>query len=317
MGWTVPWYSTFGERDFNADCGAPAGNFGLSAFLRDGPTVFRTYHTAARGADRVRILEPSSAVAFTELIGEHQLDVGFGESVEAIDLAGEELEITTNKGVYLARACVVAHRTNVGNSVWKPPIDASLSERIQVDRFSGQLVDQDILIVGHTDHAVELTAKAALAGARVVLAAGGLTPKRLSPIGQAMLRRLERERLATILFRAVPARITEDDGLPLANFGDRRTPDLEFDKVVFASGRTPVTPEAVGLTEAAAGSGLVWFLGLPTEDEDGAPALTSTAVLPELARVFPQFQPPPPPPPIDEDGRGFAAVIEELRKEHY
>ncbi|HMC80365.1 MAG TPA: hypothetical protein VKO35_07425 [Acidimicrobiia bacterium] len=269
------------------------------------------------GLGRVRILEPSSAVAFTELIGEHQLDVGFGESVEAIDLAGEELEITTNKGVYLARACVVAHRTNVGNSVWKPPIDASLSERIQVDRFSGQLVDQDILIVGHTDHAVELTAKAALAGARVVLAAGGLTPKRLSPIGQAMLRRLERERLATILFRAVPARITEDDGLPLANFGDRRTPDLEFDKVVFASGRTPVTPEAVGLTEAAAGSGLVWFLGLPTEDEDGAPALTSTAVLPELARVFPQFQPPPPPPAIDEDGRGFAAVIEELRKEHY
>ena len=55
MGWTVPWYSTFGERDFNADCGAPAGNFGLSAFLRDGPTVFRTYHTAARGADRLRI----------------------------------------------------------------------------------------------------------------------------------------------------------------------------------------------------------------------------------------------------------------------
>jgi ferredoxin/flavodoxin---NADP+ reductase len=271
----------------------------------------------AGGLGRVRILEPSSAVAYTELIGEHQLDVGFGESVETIDLAGDELEITTNKGAYLARACVVAHRTNVGRSVWKPPIDASLSDRILVDRFSGQLVDQDILIVGHTDHAVELADKAAMAGARVVLAAGGMTPKKLSPIGQSVLRRLERERLATILFRAVPARITEDDGLPLANFADRRTPDLEFDKVVFASGRIPVTPEGVGLTEPAAGSGRVLFLGLPTEDEEGAPVLTSATVLPELARVFPEFQSPPPPPAIDEDGRGFAAVIEELRTEHY
>ncbi|MGH9003693.1 MAG: hypothetical protein ACRDYV_11240, partial [Acidimicrobiia bacterium] len=269
------------------------------------------------GLGRVRILEPSSAVAYTELIGEHQLDVGFGESVETIDLGGDDLEIVTNKGAYHARACVVADRTNVGGSVWTPPIDASLSERILVDRFSGQLVDQDILIVGRTDHAVELTDKAAMAGARVVLAAGGMTPKRLSPIGQAVLRRLERERLATILFRAVPARITEDVGLPFAHFADRRTPDLEFDKVVFASGRTPVTPADVGLTGAAAGSERVWFLGLHPGDEEGAPVLTSATVLPELARVFPEFQAPSPTSARDEEGRGFAAVIEELRKEHY
>src|SRR5438552_3979297 len=234
------------------------------------------------GLGRVRILEPSSAVAFTELIGEHQLDVGFGESVEGIALVGDELEITTNKGAYLARGCVVAHRTNVGNSVWKPPIDASLSERIQVDRFSGQLVDQDILIVGSTDHAVELTDKAAMAGARVVLAAGGMTPKRLSPIGQTMLRRLERERQATILFRSVPVRITEDDGLPLAVFGDRRTPDLEFDRVVFASGRTPVTTEAVGLTDAAAASGRVWALGIPVGEGDDAVTPVAASVITEL-----------------------------------
>jgi ferredoxin--NADP+ reductase len=267
------------------------------------------------GLGRVRILEPSSAVAYTNLIGEHQLDVGFGETVERIDVAGDELEITTSKGAYAARACVVAHRTNVGNSVWTPPIDASLSERVMVDRFTGQLVDQDILIVGSTDHAVELAAKAALAGARVVLAAGGMTPKRLSPLGQTVLRRLERERQATILFRSVPNRITEDDGLPLACFGDRRTPDLEFDRVIFASGRTPVTPDAVGLTEAAAASGRVWMLGLPMSDEEGAPVLTAASVMPELARLFPALKVGP---AEDEgDGRGFEAVIEELRKEHY
>ena len=147
------------------------------------------------GLGRVRILEPSSAVAYTDLIGEHQLDVGFGETVESIDLVGDNLEIVTTKGSYVTRSCVVAHRRNVGNSEWTPPVDASLSDRVIVDRFSGQLVDQDILIVGHTDHAVELTAKAVAAGARVVLAAGGMIPNRLSPIGQRELRRLERERL--------------------------------------------------------------------------------------------------------------------------
>ena len=268
------------------------------------------------GLGRVRILEPSSAVAYTDLIGEHQLDIGFGETVEQIDLAGDVLEITTGKGVYSARACVVAHRTNVGNSVWTPPIDASLSERVLVDRFSGQLVDQDILIVGSTDHAVELTDKAAMAGARVVLAAGGMTPKRLSPIGQTMLRRLERERQATILFRSVPVRISEDDGLPLAVFGDRRTPDLEFDRVVFASGRTPVTPEAVGLTEAAAASGRVWTLGIPIGEGDDAVTPIAASVITELPTVFPGFTPPAERATTEGEG-GFEAVIEELRKEHY
>ena len=271
------------------------------------------------GLGRVRILEPSSAVAFTDLAGEHQLDVGFGETVTKIDLVGDELEVTTNKGVYAARTCVVAQRTDESGSVWQPPIDAEVSERVQVDRFVGQVVDQDILVVGHTDHAIEMAAKAAMAGGRVVLAAGGMRPKRLSPIGQSMLRRLERERRATILFRSVPDRITEDGGFPLAVFADRRTPDLEFDKVVFASGRTPVTPAAVGLTGRAAASGRVWMLGLPTGDGEDATVLTAATVLPELATVFPQLQAAPPSPRAEEDGdgRGFAAVIEELRKEHY
>src|ERR1044072_9129523 len=200
------------------------------------------------GLGRVRILEPSSAVAYTELIGEHQLDVGFGETVETIDLAGDNLEIVTTKGSYVTRSCVVAHRRNVGNTTWTPPVDASLSDRVIVDRFSGQFDDQDVLIVGKTAHAVELTAKAVAAGARVVMAAGGMTPNPLPPIGQRELRRIERERQATILFRSIPERITEEDGLPLACFGDRRTPDLEFDRVIFASGRTPATAADVATT---------------------------------------------------------------------
>lgn len=57
MGWTVPWYSSFGS-DFNYDFDVSTDEgetFGLSVFLRDGDDVFRTYFTDARGVDRLRI----------------------------------------------------------------------------------------------------------------------------------------------------------------------------------------------------------------------------------------------------------------------
>jgi predicted dithiol-disulfide oxidoreductase (DUF899 family) len=61
LGWTLPWYSSF-ESDFNPDLGVgPAvpqkgsdqdgESFGLSAFLRDGDHVYRTYFTTARGVE--------------------------------------------------------------------------------------------------------------------------------------------------------------------------------------------------------------------------------------------------------------------------
>jgi len=61
MGWTIPWYSSF-ESDFNVDFGVgpetpqpdvyqDGETFGLSVFLRDGDSVFRTYFTTARGVE--------------------------------------------------------------------------------------------------------------------------------------------------------------------------------------------------------------------------------------------------------------------------
>ena len=61
MGWTVPWYSSL-ESEFNVDFGVgpetpqpdvyqDGENFGLSVFLRDGDSVFRTYFTTARGVE--------------------------------------------------------------------------------------------------------------------------------------------------------------------------------------------------------------------------------------------------------------------------
>jgi predicted dithiol-disulfide oxidoreductase (DUF899 family) len=61
MGWGFPWFSSF-ESDFNPDFGTGLPNpdpskyqdgesFGLSAFLRDGNDVYRTYFTDRRGVE--------------------------------------------------------------------------------------------------------------------------------------------------------------------------------------------------------------------------------------------------------------------------
>jgi predicted dithiol-disulfide oxidoreductase (DUF899 family) len=53
MGWSVPWFSSAGS-DFNVDFGLTTDEgetFGLSVFLRDGDTVFRTYFTSERGVE--------------------------------------------------------------------------------------------------------------------------------------------------------------------------------------------------------------------------------------------------------------------------
>jgi len=50
-GWTVPFVSSRATT-FAHDCGADAG-FMLTAFVRDGESVYRTYSTTRRGVDRV------------------------------------------------------------------------------------------------------------------------------------------------------------------------------------------------------------------------------------------------------------------------
>ena len=54
MGWTMAFVSSRGTT-FAADCGVGQG-FMLSAFLRDGDDVYRTYNTTARGVDRLLFL---------------------------------------------------------------------------------------------------------------------------------------------------------------------------------------------------------------------------------------------------------------------
>ena len=53
VGNQMSWYST-AESTFGADMDAPAGGgFAVNVFLRDGETVYRTWHTTGRGTEQL------------------------------------------------------------------------------------------------------------------------------------------------------------------------------------------------------------------------------------------------------------------------
>ena len=267
------------------------------------------------GLGLIRIIDSGSAVVFPELVGENQLDVGFGESVSSIDVAGDDLVVNTNRLSYRARAVLVADRSTVQG--WQPPLELPASPRIHTDEVPAG-TDTDVLVIGYTDRAVELAAGSAHAGHRVVLAAGGMDPTRLSPAADNMLRRLERERRLTVLYRSVPDQIGLVNEFPMAYFDDRRTPDLQFDHVVVASERQTSNPAKVGASPAAVATGRLFFLGYPTEDgTTEANTAPGRSIGDLIARsVFPDLELPEPASPVARRRRHVGA-IDELRAEHY
>jgi predicted dithiol-disulfide oxidoreductase (DUF899 family) len=53
VGNKMTWYST-ANSSFGADVGAPPGaGFAVNVFLRDGDTVYRTWHTSGRGTEQL------------------------------------------------------------------------------------------------------------------------------------------------------------------------------------------------------------------------------------------------------------------------
>ncbi len=270
------------------------------------------------GLANVRVLA-SGAVAFPSLVTERQLDVGYGEDVQSIDVDGDLLVVTTSKATYRTRACLAANRMPRPDAVAPIPVAMTTPDgagRVHVNELPGDLHGQDVLVVGSSDHAVELTSTLTDAGNRVVLAGGDIRPALLSPAGDTILRRIERERQATILYRSMPDQVGEVKGFPMAFFGDRRTPDLQFDHVVFASSRRAPSPESIGVTDAARAHGGMWFFGADDEAE-GVQLAPGWDIWNQLAaEVFPEAAPLQSVPPATRRRRHVGA-IDELRAEHY
>ena len=130
--------------------------------------------------------------------------------------------------------------------------------------------EHDVCVVGATDHAVELTVKYVDAGPqRRPRRHRAWTLSRLSPAGSAILRQLEHDRQATILYRSTPKSVTLIDGHPLIEFLDRHTPDLQFDAVVFAPPRLLPYPGRLHRSPTTAlASRRVWFVGQPDASDN-------------------------------------------------
>lgn len=283
--------------------GGNAGGLSAAVFARES------------GLERVTVLEEGSTLALPGVAGEYGLEVSYGETVTSVDLDGEDLVVTTKRQTLRGRAVLVALRDAVDG--WTPPVPTQTSDRVHLDEIPTPANDVDVLVVGYTDHAVELTVQLADLGAGVVLAAGGMNPRRLSPVGARLLSDLERERRATLLYSSKPHQVGDVDGYPMAYFNDRRTPDLQFDHVVFSSGRRTVAPSLVGATEAALGTARIWFLGSDSETPEGVPSATGASIGRELvSAVFPTAAIPAPEPSA-WSRHGVPGVIDELRDEHY
>jgi len=229
-----------------------------------GLSVAEAAHRA--GVERVHILERGDSVLMPEVIGRNDLAISYGVKVNLVDIdeATGMVIVGSKKRMRRAKAVVIAEREYMHESA--PPIEVAENTRVTVDNPPASAGDADVMVIGISDHAVEVTAQLAAAGANVVLAAAGLEPVRLSPVAGEMLATLERERRATVLYRSTPTAIGERNGFPMAYFADRRTPDLEFDHIVFASSRAPADLDSLGVTDAAKASDGVWLFSGKAEE---------------------------------------------------
>ena len=290
---------------------SPSGRYDLVIVGGTAPGLSVAISSLRSGLGLVRIVEESTAVAFPELAAENSLDIGYGETVTSIELVDDDLVVNTDRLSYRTQAVLVAQRAEKPD--WTPPLPVAQSDRILIDALPERLADQDILVIGYTDRSVELVAAAAAGGAGVVMAAEGLDPAKLSPAGDHMLRRLERERRATLLYRAIPDSVDMVNGYPMAYFGDRRTPDLQFDYVVFAAQRQLTSADVMGASDAAIASGRLWFVG-----DAKSPTSANGAEIGEkiAAACFPELALASPPTPIARRAR-TQGLVDELRAEHY
>ncbi|GIU91746.1 MAG: hypothetical protein KatS3mg011_0652 [Acidimicrobiia bacterium] len=139
--------------------------------------------------------------------------------------------VETDTDSFGAKACVVDLTGRPAGGEVPLPVAPSVADRVhtRVD-FDG--ADQDVLVVGGGEAAVVTTVGLVEGKARVVLCFRGRSEE-LSLVSRQLLEQLEVGQEATILWRSAPDEIVDVGGYPMALFGDRRTPDLQFDHVVF------------------------------------------------------------------------------------
>ena len=147
-----------------------------------------------------------------------------------VSLSGPGLEVT-------ATVAVVAARSDIHSVAPPYQLPSSLSERIHFELPETMAADEDVLVVGAGETAAVHIDRLVASGHRsLVLTLPSVAFDRLSSRTRDDLLWLERESRATIFWHSLPTGVLDVDGFPLVEFSDRRTPDLVFDRIVYALG---------------------------------------------------------------------------------
>ncbi|MGQ0847947.1 MAG: FAD-binding protein [Actinomycetota bacterium] len=234
------------------------------------------------GVDNILVVEPGDRVAAPEVVGSHALSVEFLAPFSSITATANDLVVAEGERLAVsARVVVVAIWPERPSAEPGLKIADSLDGRVHVLPPAIDLRGRDVLVVGTDEVAAEYAWELGSAGVSIVLAFCGANPEVLSRLARRYLLRLEAERKATILWQSRPAAIEDVAGFPMVYFGDRRTPDLQFDHVIFrypaAYDETPFAEKAV-----SPGNGMtrIYQIG---HDATDAPRLGGKVVEPGYA----------------------------------
>ena len=271
-----------------------------------------TASRAARaGLGDVVVVGVEAEWASGELAHTSHIDVELVESLDGLVVTDGELELKAKPHSFTARNVVFdLVATDPASALpWRVPDEVAHRFHRKVE-FETE--DKDVLVVGRGESAVILAAELVQTRARVVLAFDGDTSG-ISMLGRQVLEKLEREQAATILWRSWPESIWTFGDYPMVTFGDRRTPDLQFDHVVVAiPSDRPTLDLAVDVDDSEA-EGLFVITESGSHAGPGIPVTPASAWTEIQERRFPEFALPSPYPVIDID----AERVRELATKHY
>lgn len=191
------------------------------------------------GVDDVLVLvtdQPGAILRSVERLVIEQVD-----SIDALVAGDGTIDVVTPEATIPTRGVVVDLTAPDLDAETPWPIPDEVAHRFHRD-IDFDPEDKDVLVVGRGESAVPLALRLIDARARVVIALDG-DMSAISMLARQTLERLEREQAATILWRSFPKTVGAVAGFPMMGFGDRRTPDLQFDHVVLAlAAKSPVSP---------------------------------------------------------------------------
>lgn len=257
------------------------------------------YEARRAGMDGVLVVEGGDRVTPSAIVGRYGLEVRYQSLVRRIEQRDDDTVIVeTDTETFLTRVCVDARRID---EIGPPPdieIPDSLADRVGPDIAYADHRDTDVLVVGDGERAVANALRLEEDGARVVLAFTGELDQ-LCRLSRKTLNELELGQRITILWRSQPSAIEDVGGHPMAFFDDRRTPDLQFDRIIYATISPPTT---------TGHQGRVHVLGRTLLH----PGHAFTELTEHYVAEFPPLRP-----AIDTRRVSGAEEIRDLRREHY